>query len=474
MQNREEKLSDYGYSFQTKIVAAIMTDANFVSSVYDILELDFFNSESVKFLIDNGLNYFRQYKRLPTLDVYKVAIQSVNNELLKKEIITTLKESVKNVNSSDLELVKTSTVDFCKNQKVKEAILASVDDLQAGKYDSIRSRIDAALKVGISNDLGHNYTADLESRYTTSSRTVISTGWDVIDDITKGGFGNGELGVFIAPSGAGKSFILVHLGAAAIKAGKKVVHYTLELDAEAIGIRYDAMLSGISLTKLTSELAKDYIPDVETKIHKYNNSLYIKRYPTKGVSLMGIRAHLQKLAMFNFIPDLIIIDYADLLRYNIGRDMAKHDALEALYEELRGMAGEFNIPLITVSQSNRSAMENEIIEGGNISSAYSKIFPADFVASLSRKASDRLSNTGRMHIIKNRNGPDGITFPVHMDTAKAVIRVYDATTDSGQEVSGKMRTNQEYERARLKQRFTELSARETVLPKGNDEADDLF
>jgi hypothetical protein len=227
------------------------------------------------------------------------------------------------------------------------------------------------------------------------------------------------------------------------------------------GWRYDCILTGISLDKINLHVDK-----VKEALQKISGKLIIKWFPTKSVSLMGLRSHLTKLKMLGTEPDLVIIDYADLLKFGNSK-MAKHEILEALYEDLRGFAGENKVPIWTVSQSNREGLNDDIIEADKAAGAYAKIFPADFVMSLSRKAQDKLSNTARLHIIKNRFGVDGVTFPVYMDTSRGVINVHSETSSKGKEVSNAMTTDTEYNRQRLKQRFSQLNEKVGENSKSN-------
>ncbi len=154
---------------------------------------------------------------------------------------------------------------------------------------------------------------------------------------------------------------------------------------------------------------KHHQDTVEEKMKTLSGDLIVKYFPTKSVGVMGLKAHLEKTIMLGNKPALVIVDYGDLLKINAKKD--KHEALEELYEELRGMAGEYDIPVWTASQAGRSALEEDVIEADKIASSYGKVMVADFLMSLSRKVEDKMSGTGRGHVIKNRFGPDGITLP---------------------------------------------------------------
>ena len=227
----------------------------------------------------------------------------------------------------------------------------------------------------------------------------------------------GELGVVIAPTGAGKSMVLAHLGAEAVKSGKNVVHYTLELSEAVTGQRYDSCISGVPLNFLFNQ--KD---EVLEAISDLGGSLIIKEYPTKTASTNTIRNHLDRLKNKNQKVDMILVDYADLLK-STSNFKEKRNELESIYENLRAIAQEYKCPVWTASQTNRTGLNAEVVTMESISEAFNKCFVADFICSISRTVKDRNEKTGRLFIAKNRNGPDGLVFPIFMDTSNVKIRV---------------------------------------------------
>jgi replicative DNA helicase len=285
--------------------------------------------------------------------------------------------------------------------------------------------IDDALKLGCDNEMGYDYLADFEQRFLKKARSPVSTGWPDIDDIAKGGLGKGELGVVVAPTGAGKSMVLVHLGAQAIKQGKNVLHYTLELADTIVAGRYDAAITGVELKNLAvfKEKIYDEIKDIEGK-------LIVKEYPTRSASIQTIKNHVEKLKRRDFVPDMIIVDYGDLIKPENSRKDEKRHQLETIYEELRGIAQICECPLWTASQTNRSGLNAEVITMESISEAFNKCFVADFIFTVSRTVEDKNTNTGRIFVAKNRNGPDGLVYPLFMDTSNVKIKVLNQTGES--------------------------------------------
>jgi len=446
-----DKLSNFGYNFQIKIISSLLTDKAFLQQVSDILLPEFFESESNQWIVETTIKYFQDYTTAPTLDVFKIKVQEIDRDVLKTAIIESLKDSYKFLESQDLDFVKEETVGFCKNQCVKRAILDSVDLLKKGDYDSIKATIDAAMKAGADKEVGHEYNESVADRYKDNVRSTIPTPWPVINDLADGGFGKGELVVFVAPAGIGKSWGLINVGANAVKAGLNVVHYTLELNEGYVGQRYDAVLTGIANQNL-----KYNIDEVESTVGKLKGNLIIKYYPTKTASCSTIRAHIEKMILVGKKPDLVIVDYADLLRGSVARKEMRHE-LESIYEDLRGIAGEYEVPLFTASQANRSALEDDIIEAGKISESYSKVMIADFVLSLSRKVTDKIAGTGRWHIIKNRFGPDGLTLPSKMNMSNGQIHIYEETSVQGKETKKDMDNGESLLRKSLLNKYKEIS-----------------
>jgi len=447
-----ETLTQYGTNFQSKILTSLLTDVKYTKQILDIIEINYFDSDSNKFIIKSIKDYFKKYKTNPTMEALKVMVDEVDNDVLKTSIVDSLRNAWQHRESNDLEFVKEKSLEFCKNQVVKNAIMESVELLESQKYDDIKRIIDDAMKAGVETDIGHEYITGLEERLTKQTRVCLPTGWDSVNDLMDGGLAGGELGVVVAPAGIGKSWTLQALGANVVKAGKTVVHYTLELNAQYVGLRYDTIVSGQPTGNL-----QYYKEEVQQKISKLKGELIIKYYPTRTASVNTLTAHLQQCEMRGIKPDMVIVDYADIMKSTQHFNEKRHQ-LGHIYEELRGMAGEFDIPIWTASQANRSALEEDVIGAEKVSEDYSKVMTADFVMSMSRKVEDKIANTGRFHVIKNRFGPDGITFPATINTNTGFIQIYETNTQGGKEVQGKMNNADEYIRKTLAQKKKDFDA----------------
>lgn len=448
-----DTLQRYGNSFQTKVLACLLKDRLFLQQISDILDPKFFSSDPAQWLVRTIVQYFNEYKDAPTLDVLKIKVGEIDVDILKTTVIDTLKDVMKQVDAEDLQYVKDQITNFCKNQKLKNAILSSVELLKEGKYDDIKNRIDDAMKAGVDKNIGHDYMQMIGDRFQENRRNTIETPWEVINEIMDGGLGKGELGIFVAPAGIGKSMALVNIAAHAVEKGLNVIYYTLELNENYVGSRFDSYYTGIP-----SQDLKFHQPEVVQAVGKLKGKLVVKYYPTKTATISMLSAHIEKCMLQGIKPDLILVDYADLLRDTGAKSNARHDVmLGSIYEDLRGMAGTYQVPIYTASQANRSALEDDIIEAGKISESYAKIMIADFVVSLSRKTTDKISGTGRWHVIKNRFGPDGLTFPSKMNMSVCKINIFAENTIQGIETKKVMNNESEVVRQALQNKFAELS-----------------
>jgi replicative DNA helicase len=422
MQKENISFSKYGKNFQEVLAYLILEDRPFSEQIEEVLDVNFFELNYLKVFVSKVFEYRKKYKAHPTSKIFDSIIRTElddETEATREQVRRYFARSIVRA-SNDSEYIKSTALDFCKKQKLKEAILKSVNLLQNSSFDEIKKVIDNALNLGIDNDYGHDFHKDFEARYELKARNPITTGWEKLDSLTKNGLGKGELGVVIAPTGAGKSMVLAHLGSEAVKAGHNVIHYTLELSEEVTGLRYDSCISGVRLGDLHA--MKDMVYD---SIKEVEGQLIIKEYPTKSATVNILRSHLEKLQKNNTKIGMIIVDYGDLLK-PVGTYREKRNELESIYEGLRALAQEFECPVWTASQTNRSGLNAEVITMESISEAFSKCFVADMIFSVSRTIEDKNTNQGRIFVAKNRNGPDGLVFPIFMDTSRVKIKMLDA------------------------------------------------
>jgi|TARA_R100000479_G_scaffold34566_1_gene14988 replicative DNA helicase len=427
-------INQYGSDFQIKVLSSLLTHKEFLTNIHDIISDEYFENQAQKWAIKEILKYYDKYHTTPSLEVLKVELQKVDNDVLQVSIKEQLKLAYV-TSDEDLEYVREEFTNFCKNQQLKKALMTSVDLLKAGDFDGIRTIVDNALKAGQDKNLGHEYNKNIEDRYRKNSRITIPTPWERINELLQGGLGNGDFGLIFGNPGGGKSWSLVALGGYAVRLGYNVVHYTLELGEDYVGRRYDSFFTKIPVTKINSFKEK-----VEETIPQLPGELVIKEFPTGRATMSTIESHLGKCADMGIKADLVIIDYVDLLS---GRKKTRErkDEIDDIYSSAKGLARQLNVPIWSVSQVNRAGAQDKIIEGDKAAGSYDKMMISDFAMSLSRKKEDKVNGTGRFHIMKNRYGMDGLTFSVNADTSTGHFEVFDYKDTEETELAPKTTTN---------------------------------
>ena len=397
------ELNKYGPAFQVKVIHSLLERKEFLTNIYDILDSSYFDNQAHKWIIDNILKYYHEYHTTPTPEVLKSEYEKVTNDVLKVSIREQLRDAYKTI-ATDSEYIESEFASFCKNQQLKKALLNSVDLLKAEDYDSIRGLIDNALKAGMDKNIGHEYLKDIETRYRQEQRITIPTPWKEFNDILQGGLGNGDFGLIFGGPGAGKSWGLVALAGHAVKLGYNVVYYTLELGEDYVGRRFDAYFTQIPANEVMYH--KDVIQETMDKLP---GNLIIKEFAPGKAGISSVESHITKCGDLGTKPDLVVIDYVDLLRSN-KTNRERKDEIDDIYTSTKGLARELDIPIWSASQVNRQGAQDDIIEGHKAAGSYDKMMITDFCASISRKAKDKQSGVGRFHIMKNRYGMDGLTF----------------------------------------------------------------
>ena len=411
-------LATYGTAFQIKVLSSLLTHKEFLQQMHDVLSEEYFDNQAHKWVVKHILDYYEQYNTTPTMEVLKVEMKKVENEVLQLSIKEQLREAYQS-STADLEYIEKEFSSFCKNQQLKKALLNSVDLLNSGDFESIRGLIDNALKAGNDKNIGHEYLKDTEARYREDARKVVPTPWEKFNEFMQGGLGNGDFGLIFGNPGGGKSWTLVALGGYAVKMGYNVLHYTLELGEDYVGRRYDAFFTGKPVDTLSKHRAR-----IDEVVEQLPGQLIIKEFSPGMATVNTLRSHIQKCQDLEFAPDLILIDYVDLLSSK-KRVSDRKGEIDDIYLSTKGLAKELQLPVWSVSQVNRAGAKDDVIEGDKAAGSYDKMMVTDIAISLSRKKEDKVNGTGRFHIMKNRYGMDGMTFSVVADTSTGHFEVSD-------------------------------------------------
>ena len=418
----KETFMRFGGNFQENLCQLMFEDRPFFDQITEVLDVSFFERKYLQVFAKALIDYRDKYNTHPNTEVMITVLRTELNHH-DKAVSTKVRTFFDKVHKSDgveeALFIKDKAIDFCRKQILKQAMMKSVGLLKSSSFEEIEKVIKDALVLGTDNNFGHDFRKDLLKRFELRSRDPISTGWPRMDEIVKGGLGKSELGVVVAPTGAGKSMVLVHLATQALLKGKTVVYYTLELKDTVVGQRFDCCITDVLLNE-----HRERQKEIVNKVKDLEGTLIIKEYPTKSASVSTLKNHIEKLRKRGIEPDMILVDYADLLRPPRATGEKRHE-LEETYEGLRGLAQSYEIPCWTASQTNRGGLNAEVITMESISEAFNKCFVADFIFSLSRTVQDKQANKGRIFIAKNRNGPDGLVFDAHVDWSNVTINILD-------------------------------------------------
>jgi len=415
----KDTFSGMGRTYQEKVMQAMISDSLFADQMLDVLNPKFFDVSYLQEIAGKFFDHKRRYKTFPSADVLELMV--TKDQALEQQVSVQVKDYLKRAVTiplnGDRGYIQESSLDFCKKQTMKDALIKAIDKMEEMKFDDIAPIIKDALVAGAPRDLGHEYALGFAQRAVRSDAKRISTGWGPLDNVLNGGWERGTITTFIAPTGAGKSHFLVNAGAAALEQGLNVAYVTLEMADYKIGLRFDSYFSGIELNHV-----QDHAEKVEEVAKgKAKGRLFIKEFPTKAATVQTIRSYLQRLqAIHGFVPDLVCVDYADLLRGARGY-ADKRFELEGNYEELRALAQEFRLCVLTADQTNRSGLEMEVVTIGQIGESYAKATVCDLIMTVSRTMEDKQSNTGRLFVAKSRLGRDGMIFPFIMNPATVKV-----------------------------------------------------
>ena len=213
---------------------------------------------------------------------------------------------------------------------------------------------------------------------------------------------------------------MVAMAAHAVQQGFNVIYYTLELGEDYVGKRFDCYFTGYSIDEVNNHRSK-----VEEVIKELPGKLIVKEYAPKSATVTTIKSHIQKCEDMDFKADMVIIDYVDYLRAPSKKYSERKDAIDDIFVAVKGLAKDLKIPVLTPSQVNRMGAKDQIIEGDKAAGSYDKLMVADFAISLSRQKEDKVNGTGRVHIMKNRYGMDGMTYNALVDTNNGHIDISD-------------------------------------------------
>ncbi len=416
--------------FQKKLIKIIIEDDSFSEQVIDLLKEDYFDGIMSRSVMNYILGYFSKYNTVPKYDTLVNIINEREKDENTRNCLKEFLSLTEQLKLADRQYVKDYTLNFCKKQSLRRGIEKAAVAWANEDYENIHKIITDSMKAGEGRETGHNYIDDVEKRLIRDIRNPVPV-LEGFNQKIGGGLAGGELGVVLAPTGGGKSMLLVKFGCSALLAGKTVVYYSLELAERAIANRFDSCLTGIKLSEILQfpQAIKEKVQEIQS----LGGNLIIKEFPTGGASVNSVRAHLKSMEASKIIPDVIFIDYADIMKPLVSFN-EKRFALTSIYEGIRALSMELNIPIWTASQASRTAINESKFDLRSISESLGKAQTADVILGLGRSDDDKAAKLAKLMVLKNRNGADGYDLNLFFDTTN--IEIYLQETDNFHGVNG--------------------------------------
>jgi len=435
-------------TIETTILKNLVHNEDYLRKVIPFLKDEYFQDNADKIVFNLIEEFVKKYNKPPTLEALDISSQ--NSSLTEGQFleVSSLLKELNNKDESNNEWLFEETEKFCKDKAVYNAILASIGILD-GKdkeqsKDGIPSLLQEALGVCFDSTVGHDYIENAEERYEFYHRKEekIPFDLDLFNRITQGGLPNKTLNIVLAGTGVGKSLFMCHMASSVLSQGKNVLYITLEMAEERIAERLDANLLNVEIDQIKDLPRQMFSNRIEKISKKTTGKLVIKEYPTASAHVGHFKSLLNELYLKKqFRPDIIFVDYLNICassRFKPGGAVNSYTYIKAIAEELRGLAVEFNLPVVSATQTTRSGYSNTDVDLTDTSESFGLPATADFMfAIISTEELEQL-NQLMVKQLKNRyNDPtQHKRFMIGVDRAK--MRLYDVegsaqlnVTDSG-------------------------------------------
>jgi len=408
--------------FQVQLVSCMASSRAFMADIADIVKVDYFDDtlRKIVVIISQLFSLGQDVDKF----ILNEEIRRVYND--KDVVLLTAVLSQLDYTGKYEEYVRKRFMDFAVPREMELALEDSRELLNEGKYGAIPQRVTEAY-ARTQPRIFSNYFDTIRSRAVdrnakdsfVHTRTLIPG----LDAVIRG-LKIGQLGVWLAPPSRGKSTLLRHCARASALQGQNVPHYTLELHSKIVEGYYDAAISDIPENELN-----DYPVAVVDRVESFRSicpgNIFVIDSPARTLDVSVIRAHYYRLMAMGYKPDVIVIDYADLMASTRAYS-SKYEECELLYEELRSLASEFKIAIWTASQSNRGSMSKRVLTMGDIADSFGKCKVADVIIGICQTAEEQQTNTGRFVTIKNRNGQEFASVPFRCDFSRSMIYGFEA------------------------------------------------
>lgn len=421
---------DFSENIQRGILYLVKSDKDLYLQVSELIKPEYFEFPIHANIFGIVSSYYEKYKKLPNDDfILQDAKQFVNTRSPISEYEDEL-DLISNIDPdtvSNKEYLMDLVEKFAKQEAVKRAIAESVPLVKQEKFGEVEDKIKSALQVTRVVDNGLQYFSTLNDRWKRlhdkKEIDKFKLVFDKVNDSLEGGLNRKELAMVVAPPGVGKSLYLVNQGVTSLMEGRNVLYVSLEMAEDLVAQRFDSVMTRIPQSRLKDSAT---ILTLKERLalfqEKFNGKLVIKEFPTGIASVNNIRSLLSQLENYEeFRPDVVIVDYLELLR-PVREIDAEYQAQQRIAEELRGVAMEYNLLVHTATQTNRKGANVEIITDAELGDSYGKIRTCDFAMSLNQKSEEYDNGQMRGYIMKSRNGRARWMLPVAIDYGTLVMK----------------------------------------------------
>ena len=417
-------------SVEQIILSNLVLNDEYCRKTLPFLKDEYFLDESERVVFKTIKNFVEEFNALPTQDALKIALDKDKN--LNESVHQTCVRIINNFGDSEpnTEWLLKESETFCKDKAVYNAIMNSIaiidgQDKEKGET-AIPQILSDALAISFDTHVGHDYEEDSDERFDFYHRVETRTEFDIdlMNKITNGGLPNKTLNVVMAGTGVGKSMFLCHFATSCLKQNKRVLYITCEMAEERIAERIDANMMNITLDTLKTLPKEMYDRKLERAMKNISGRLIVKEYPTASANVMHFRSLFEELKLKrNFVPDVVIVDYLNICasaRFKAGSSVNSYTFIKAIAEELRGLAVEMNLPIVTATQTNRTGFSNTDVSLEDTSESFGLPATADFMFALI--TTDELEQLGQIMVkqLKNRYGDPNTNkkFVIGIDKSK--------------------------------------------------------
>jgi replicative DNA helicase len=424
-----------------------MRNESYTRKVLPFLLEEYFVSENDRTLFKEIKSFILKYNNLPTYDALVIEIDSLRNikEEQVKTITDTLKELSEDKIDTNIDWLSDSTEKFCQEKAIYNAIMKSIDVMNNKNSTltkgAIPQLLSDALAVSFDPNVGHDYLEQYDYRYEYYHRVLEKIPFDLefFNKITKNGLPKKTLNIALAGTGVGKSLFMCHVAASCLNQGRNVLYITLELAEEEVAKRIDANLMNVTFEDLMRMPKDMYEKKAENLKSKTNGKLIIKEYPTAGASTIHFKALLNELSLKkSFKPDIIFVDYLNICmsaRVKPGSNINSYTYIKSIAEELRGLAVEYSVPVVSATQTTRSGFSNSDVELTDTSESFGLPATADFMFALI--ATEELDALGQIMVkqLKNRYNDPTINKRFVLGIDRAKMKLFDVEASAQHDIS---------------------------------------